>query len=116
MIRSRGIDVIGLRLEPIRALPHASNGQQPRRPPQGDATRPSTTLPMTLLTRTIGWQTNGFRPELGFVCFGLGIAGVYASTHGSESWIAVTIPTTTFPEFAGVNHVAGMVRDHNVNP
>jgi hypothetical protein len=64
----------------------------------------------------IGWQTNGFQYELGFVCFGLGIAGVYASTHGSQSWIAVTIPTTTFLVFAGINHVVEMVRDHNYNP
>lgn len=64
----------------------------------------------------IGWQTNGFQYELGFVCLGLGIAGVYASTHGSQSWIAVTIPTTTFLVFAGINHVVEMVRDHNFNP
>ena len=64
----------------------------------------------------IGWETNGFQYELGFVCFGLGIAGVYASTHGSESWIALTIPTTTFLVFAGINHVVEIVRDHNFNP
>jgi len=64
----------------------------------------------------IGWQTNGFQYELGFVSFGLGIAGVYASMHGPQSWIAVTIPTTTFLVFAGVNHVVEMVRDHNFNP
>jgi hypothetical protein len=64
----------------------------------------------------IGWQTNGFQYELGFVSFGLGLAGVYASLHGSQSWIAVTIPTTTFLVFAGINHVVEMVRDHNFNP
>ncbi len=64
----------------------------------------------------IGWQTNGFQYELGFVSFGLGIAGIYASTRGSESWMAVTIPTTTFLVFAGINHVVEMVRDHNYNP
>ena len=64
----------------------------------------------------IGWQTNGFQYELGFVCFGLGLAGVYASLHGSQSWIAVAIPTSTFLFFAGVNHVVEMVRDHNFNP
>ena len=64
----------------------------------------------------IGWQTNGFQYELGFVSFGLGLAGVYASLHGSQSWIAVAIPTTTFLFFAGVNHVVEMVRRHNFNP
>jgi hypothetical protein len=64
----------------------------------------------------IGWQTNGFQYELGFVSFGLGLAGIYASTHGSQAWIAVAIPTTTFLFFAGVNHVVEMVRHHNFNP
>ncbi|MBV8464259.1 MAG: hypothetical protein JO368_13260 [Acidimicrobiales bacterium] len=66
--------------------------------------------------RLIGWQTNGFQYELGFVSLGLGIAGVYASSHGPQSWIAVTIPTTTFLFFAGVNHVVEMVRKHNFHP
>ena len=64
----------------------------------------------------IGWQTNGFQYELGFVSLGLGIAGIYASMNGSQSWIAVTIPTSTFLFFAGVNHVVEMVRNHNYNP
>jgi hypothetical protein len=64
----------------------------------------------------IGWVTNGFQYELGFVSFGLGAAGIYASTHGPQAWIAVTIPTTTFLVFAGINHVVEMVRVHNFNP
>lgn len=64
----------------------------------------------------IGWQTNGFQYELGFVSLGLGIAGIYASTHASQAWIAVTIPTTTFLAFAGINHVVEMVRHHNFHP
>jgi hypothetical protein len=64
----------------------------------------------------IGWQTNGFQYELGFVSFGLGLAGIYASLHGVQSWITMAIPTTTFLVFAGVNHVVEMVRDHNYNP
>jgi hypothetical protein len=64
----------------------------------------------------IGWQTNGFQYELGFVSFGLGAAGIYASLHGSEAWITMAIPTTTFLVFAGINHVVDMVRNHNFNP
>jgi hypothetical protein len=67
-------------------------------------------------SQLIGWQTSGFQYELGFVCFGLGAAGVYASTHGPQAWIAVIIPTTTFLVFAGVNHVVDMVREHHVTP
>ena len=64
----------------------------------------------------IGWQTNGFQYELGFVSFGLGLAGIYASLHGTEAWITMAIPTSTFLFFAGINHVVEMVRDHNFNP
>jgi hypothetical protein len=64
----------------------------------------------------IGWETNGFQYELGFVSFGLGLAGIYASLHSSQAWIAVTIPTTTFLVFAGINHVVEMVKNHNFNP
>ncbi len=64
----------------------------------------------------IGWQTNGFQYELGFVCFGLGAAGIYASLHGSQAWITMAIPTSTFLAFAGVNHVIEMFRNHNFNP
>ncbi len=64
----------------------------------------------------IGWQTNGFQYELGFVSFGLGGAGIYASLHGVESWITMAIPTSTFLVFAAVNHVIEMVRDRNFNP
>lgn len=64
----------------------------------------------------IGWQTNGFQYELGFVSFGLGVAGIYASLHGVESWITMAIPTTTFLFFAGINHVVDMIRNHNYNP
>ena len=64
----------------------------------------------------IGWKTNGFQYELGFVSFGLGGAGIYASLHGVESWVTMAIPTSTFLVFAGVNHVIEMVRDRNFNP
>ncbi len=64
----------------------------------------------------IGWKTNGFQYELGFVSFGLGLAGIYASMHQSEAWITMTIPTSIFLFFAGVNHVIEMVRKHNFNP
>jgi len=37
----------------------------------------------------IGWRTKGFRYELGFVSFGLGLAGIYASLHGTQAWITM---------------------------
>ena len=64
----------------------------------------------------IGWQTNGFQYELGFVSFGGGLAGIYASLHGAQAWVAVSISITVFLVAAGVNHVIEMVRDHNFHP
>jgi len=65
---------------------------------------------------SIGWQTNGFQYEIGFVSLGLGIAGIWATYQGSEAWIAVAIPTTAFLFLAGVNHLIEMVRDRNYAP
>lgn len=65
---------------------------------------------------SIGWQTNGFQYEIGFVSLGLGIAGIWATYQGSEAWIAVAIPTTAFLFLAGVNHLIEMMRDRNYAP
>jgi hypothetical protein len=64
----------------------------------------------------IGWQTNGFQYELGFVSFGGGLAGIYASLHGAQAWVAVSISITVFLVAAGVNHVIDMVRNRNFQP
>lgn len=66
--------------------------------------------------KNIGWQTNGFQYEIGFVSLGLGIAGVLAPYLDPDTWLIVTIPTTTFLVLAGVNHIVEMVRKHNYAP
>ena len=66
--------------------------------------------------KNIGWVTNGFQYEIGFVCLGLGITGLLAPYLSSDAWIAISIPTTTFLVLAGVNHVVEMVRKSNYAP
>lgn len=65
---------------------------------------------------SIGWKTNGFQYEIGFVSWGLGIAGIVAATMGNDAWIVVSIVTSVFLVLAGVYHVVEMVREKNFNP
>jgi hypothetical protein len=64
----------------------------------------------------IGWTTNGFQYEIAFVSLGLGFGCLYASQHGPEAWIAVSLPVISFLFLAGVNHVVGMIRERNFAP
>ena len=64
----------------------------------------------------IGWTSNGFQYEIAFVSLGLGFGCLYASQHGAEAWIAVSLPVISFLFLAGVNHVVGMIRDGNFSP
>ena len=74
----------------------------------------------TILARktaaSIGWTTNGFQYEIGFVSLGLGLACLYAGQHSKEAWIAVAIPVFTFLVLAGINHVIEIVREKNYAP
>ena len=53
----------------------------------------------------IGWQTNGFQYEIGFVSFGMGIAGLVAATLGSQAWLIVSIALSVFLLGAAANHI-----------
>lgn len=67
--------------------------------------------------KMIGWTTNGFQYEIGFVSLGLGIAGVWATyMSSSDAWVILAIPTTTFLVLAGINHVIEIVREKNHAP
>ncbi len=68
-------------------------------------------------SKMIGWQTNGFQYEIGFVSLGLGIAGVWSTyMSSSDAWVIMAIPTTTFLVLAGINHVIEIVREKNYAP
>uniref|UniRef100_A0A6J5ZTV4 Unannotated protein n=1 Tax=freshwater metagenome TaxID=449393 RepID=A0A6J5ZTV4_9ZZZZ len=68
------------------------------------------------MAESIGWKTNGFQYEIGFVSLGLGLGSLYASQHGKEAWIAIAIPIVSFLALAGINHVVEIVREKNFAP
>lgn len=63
--------------------------------------------------KNIGWTTNGFQYELGFVSIGLGIAGVVAAYVGGTSWLVLSIALSVFLLGAAGLHLKEMVRDRN---
>jgi len=68
------------------------------------------------MAASIGWKTNGFQYEIASVSLGLGLACFYATYHGVESWVAVSLPIISFLFLAGVNHLIEVVRKKNYAP
>ena len=66
--------------------------------------------------KNIGWKTNGFQYELGFVSYGLGLAGIVAAYKGESTWLVLTIVISFFLLLAGVNHIVEMIRSKNYSP
>ena len=65
----------------------------------------------------IGWQTNGFQYELGFVSFGIGIAGIVASaTNEPMAWLVISIVVSVFLLGAAANHIKEIVTEKNLSP
>jgi hypothetical protein len=65
---------------------------------------------------SIGWKSNGFQYEIGFVSFGIGAAGIYAAYLDRSAWVALTIVISVFLLGAAANHIYETVRNHNVEP
>ncbi len=66
--------------------------------------------------KNIGWVTNGFQYEIGFVCWGIGIAGLLAMVRGPEAWLVSSVPVIVFLVLAGVQHVKQMAVERNFKP
>lgn len=64
----------------------------------------------------IGWETNGFQYEIGFASYGMGLAGIIAAYTGPGSWLVLTIASSFFLIFAGINHVKEMAKVKNFKP
>lgn len=64
----------------------------------------------------IGWQTNGFQYELGFVSLGIGIAGIWAAYLDQSAWFVLSIVISVFLLGAAANHIREMATDRNLNP
>jgi len=66
--------------------------------------------------KNIGWQTNGFQYEIGFVSLGLGLAGIVAGQSGYGAWWPIAIAQSVFLVLAGANHVRDMAKERNFAP
>ena len=64
----------------------------------------------------IGWESNGFQVEIGFVSLGLGIAGIVAANGTSAAWWPIAIAQGVFLILCAVQHVVDMRRRHNMSP
>jgi hypothetical protein len=64
----------------------------------------------------IGWQTNGFQYEIGFVSLGLGVAGIIAANSSEPAWLPIAVAQSIFLVLAGANHVREIVKDRNFAP
>jgi len=66
--------------------------------------------------KNIGWQTNGFQYELGFVSLGIGAAGVVAAPMGANAWLVMSIVISVFLLGAAANHIVEMFKEQNYSP
>lgn len=66
--------------------------------------------------KNIGWETNGFQYEVGFVSIGIGIAGILSPGMDTDAWIVLSIVTSVFLLGAAANHIVEIARDKNLAP
>ena len=64
----------------------------------------------------IGWVSNGFQKELGFVSLGIGIASFMCAWYRGKFWLAVIIIFSAFYLGAAVIHIKEMLLASNFNP
>ena len=69
-----------------------------------------------MTAKSIGWKTNGFQYEIAFVSLGLGLGSLYATYHGIEAMVAISLPTITFLFLAGLNHLKEIIKQKNYAP
>lgn len=68
------------------------------------------------VAQSIGWVSNGFQIEIGFVSLGMGIAGILCYWFRNGFWWATLIPYSTFLLGAAGNHIKEMIEKGNFNP
>ena len=64
----------------------------------------------------IGWTTNGFQYEIGFVSLGLGVAGIMAAASDRAAWWPIAAAQGIFLLLCAVNHVIEMKKSKNFAP
>jgi hypothetical protein len=65
---------------------------------------------------SIGWVSNGFQKEIGYVSLGIGVAGILCAVYQDGFWLATIIPFATFLLGAAALHVSEMIRERNFHP
>lgn len=68
------------------------------------------------MAASIGWKTNGFQYEIAAVSLGLGLGCFYATFHGLEAWVAISLPIISFLMLAGLNHLKEIIKNKNYAP
>jgi len=68
------------------------------------------------MAASIGWKTNGFQYEIAAVSLGLGLGCFYATYHGVEAWVAISLPIISFLFLAGLNHLKEIIKNKNYAP
>ena len=64
----------------------------------------------------IGWTTNGFQHEIGFVSLGLGLAGILAATSEPAAWWPIALAQGVFLILCAINHLREMRASQNFAP
>jgi len=68
------------------------------------------------IAEQIGWVSNGFQKELGFVSLGIAIAGFLCARYRGMFWLPVIIIFSTFYLGAAGYHIQEMMLIRNFNP
>jgi len=74
------------------------------------------TLMSEQIAQSIGWTSNGFQQELGWVSLGIGIAGLLCFWIRDRFWWATAIPFSTFLLGAAGIHLVEIMEKGNLNP
>ena len=64
----------------------------------------------------IGWISNGFQKELGYVSLGIGICGIMCFFIRDTFWLATIIPFSTFLLGAAFLHIKEIIKTKNYKP
>lgn len=64
----------------------------------------------------IGWTTNGFQYEIGFVSLGLGLAGILAAASDPAAWWPIALAQGVFLILCAINHLKEMRASRNFAP
>ena len=64
----------------------------------------------------IGWVSNGFQREIGFVSAGLGVAGIMAASAVPAAWWPIATAQGIFLILCTVQHVYEMAKSKNFKP